>query len=293
MSQMCRLFGLRAGKPVTATFWLLDAPDSLAAQSRRNPDGAGIGIFTSSGTAEVSKQPIAAWSDAEFLSAARSFTGTTFVAHVRYASTGGLTEANTHPFLQDGRLLAHNGVLGGLAALDQRIADLGLSDLVLGQTDSERLFALITGETRRHAGDVEAGIRAAVGWIASNVPVYSVNFVLTTPTDLWALRYPASHPLMVLERPSEANARRLDARTKRISVASDDLADCDCIVVATEAMDDDPGWTPLASGELLHVAAALGVHRRVLFPEPPRQLLTLNDLEPTAAASQQPMITAA
>jgi len=39
---MCRLFGLHAGsRPVHATFWLLDAPDSLAQQSRREPDGAG------------------------------------------------------------------------------------------------------------------------------------------------------------------------------------------------------------------------------------------------------------
>ena len=36
---MCRLFGLTAGTVrVRATFWLLDAPDSLEAQSRRNVD---------------------------------------------------------------------------------------------------------------------------------------------------------------------------------------------------------------------------------------------------------------
>ena len=41
---MCRLFALQAGRRVvTATFWLLDAPDNLAAQSRRNPDGTGRG----------------------------------------------------------------------------------------------------------------------------------------------------------------------------------------------------------------------------------------------------------
>jgi len=33
---MCRLFGLTAGtNRVKATFWLLDAPDSLETQSRR------------------------------------------------------------------------------------------------------------------------------------------------------------------------------------------------------------------------------------------------------------------
>lgn len=43
---MCRLFGMSAGpEPVRATFWLLQAPDSLQQQSRREPDGAGIGTF--------------------------------------------------------------------------------------------------------------------------------------------------------------------------------------------------------------------------------------------------------
>ena len=43
---MCRLFGMSAGtEPVKATFWLLEAPDSLAQQSRREPDGTGVGYF--------------------------------------------------------------------------------------------------------------------------------------------------------------------------------------------------------------------------------------------------------
>ena len=187
---MCRLFGLHAGTPVDAEFWLLEAPDSLAAQSHRNPDGAGIGAFGPSGRPEVSKQPIAAWQDTDFARAARHLRGTTFVAHVRYASTGAHTMANTHPFLQDGRLFAHNGVVQGLPDLDRRLAELGTADLVHGETDSERVFALITGETRRHGGDLHRGIVEAIGWIAVELPVFALNLVLTTATDLWALRYP-------------------------------------------------------------------------------------------------------
>jgi glutamine amidotransferase len=55
---MCRLFGLTAGTvPVQATFWLLDAPDSLEVQSHRNADGAGIGYFGADGQPELDKQP--------------------------------------------------------------------------------------------------------------------------------------------------------------------------------------------------------------------------------------------
>ena len=61
---MCRLFGLHAGEdPVSATFCLLDAPDSLAEQSRRNPDGTGIGTFNAAGEPVVEKQPMAAWQE--------------------------------------------------------------------------------------------------------------------------------------------------------------------------------------------------------------------------------------
>ena len=203
---MCRLFGLHAGAPVDAEFWLIDAPDSLSAQSHRNPDGAGVGAFTASGRPEVSKQPIAAWQDTAFARTARHLHGTTFVAHVRYASTGAHTVANTHPFLQDGRLFAHNGVVQGLPELGQRLTELGTAGLVRGETDSERVFALITGETRRHGGDLGRGITAAVGWIAGQLPVYAVNLVLATATDVWALRYPATHELYVLGRPAGAPA---------------------------------------------------------------------------------------
>ena len=132
----------------TATFWLLDAPDSLSEQSRRNPDGTGLGVFDEHGRPQLHKQPIAAWQDAEFATEAHQLTGTTFVAHVRYATTGSLDVRNTHPFLQDGRIFAHNGVLEGLDVIDERLREVGTDDLVLGQTDSERVFALITGSIR-------------------------------------------------------------------------------------------------------------------------------------------------
>ena len=47
---MCRLFGLTAGDVrVRATYWLLDAPDSMEVESRRNVDGSGLGWFDEAG----------------------------------------------------------------------------------------------------------------------------------------------------------------------------------------------------------------------------------------------------
>lgn len=287
---MCRLFGLHAGAAsVSATFWLLDAPDSLEAQSHRNPDGAGIGVFGADGVPRVEKQPIAAWDDTAFASEARELTGTTFVAHVRHASTGAHTVANTHPFEQAGRVFAHNGVVEGLDELDARLVGLGASGLVLGETDSERVFALITAETAGRGGDVTAGLIAAIGWIADHLPVYAVNLVLSTATDLWALRYPATHELWALQRApgGAATSRALDARTDRIHARSEALAERPSIIIASEPMDGDPGWRLLDSGELLHVTTDLAVAASKPFPDRPAHQLGLGDLTATAAASQQ------
>jgi predicted glutamine amidotransferase len=288
---MCRLFGLHAGtRPVTATFWLLDAPDSLRAQSHRNPDGAGIGVFGADGLPAVRKQPIAAWEDTDFAAAARELTGTTFLAHVRHASTGAHTAPNTHPFEQAGRLFAHNGVVAGLDELDARLRDLGSAQLVHGQTDSERVFALITAETARHGEDVGAGVISAISWIAAHLPVYSVNFVLATATELWALRYPATNELWLLQRPGgqDGPGAVMDARTDRIHARSAELANQPSVVLASEPMDGETGWQPLGSGELIHIGPDLTIDTRAPFPTHPTHPLALNDLDPVAAASQHP-----
>ena len=286
---MCRLFGLHAGTHVvTATFWLLDAADSLAAQSRRNPDGTGLGVFDSRGDPVLHKQPMAAWQDAEFATEAHELTGTTFIAHVRYATTGSLAERNTHPFLQDGRILAHNGVVHGLDLIDERLRELGTADLVGGETDSERVFALITAAVRAHRGDVAAGLVEAMDWLAGNVPIYAVNLLLSTATDMWALRYPEPNPLFLLDRRDGAPPSGLALRSNRIRAHAEALAGRPAVVFATERMDDDPRWQPLAPGELVHVDARLNVTRELVLPNPPAHPLTHDQLDAVAAAAQRP-----
>jgi predicted glutamine amidotransferase len=280
---MCRLFGLHAGTDVcTATFWLLDAPESLAEQSRRNPDGTGLGVFDEHGRPQVHKQPIAAWQDATFATEAHQMTGTTFIAHVRYATTGSLDVRNTHPFLQDGRIFAHNGVVEGLDVLDERLHEVGTDDLVWGDTDSERVFALITASIRAREGDVTPGLVDAMKWLAANVPIYAVNVLLSTATDMWALRYPESHELYALERhdePQTASPRpEFDLRTKRIHARSERLCTRPSVVFASEPMDDDTRWRLVEPGELVHVDSALRVTRSVALPDPPTHLLHREDL---------------
>jgi predicted glutamine amidotransferase len=293
---MCRLFGLHAGKDVcAATFWLLDAPDSLSEQSRRNPDGTGLGVFDQQGRPQIRKQAMAAWQDVDFATEAHRMTGTTFIAHVRYATTGSLDPHNTHPFLQDGRIFAHNGVVEGLDVLDDRLREIGTADLVLGQTDSERVFALITGsirardDSRNDDGSqndkVTAGLVDAMTWLAGNVPIYAANILLSTATDMWALRYPEPNELYVLDRRLDGEPK-FDMRTKRIRAWSEPLCTRSSVVFATERMDDDPRWSLLAPGELVHVDAALRVTREVVLPNEPAHRLRREDLSAPVQQAQ-------
>jgi glutamine amidotransferase len=282
---MCRLFGLHADRrAVTATFWLLEAPDNLVEQSKRNPDGTGLGVFEADGKPVLYKQPIAAWQDSQFAAEAHEVTGTTFIAHVRYSSSAALELRNTHPFLQDDRIFAHNGVVTGLDVVDARLRELGVDDLVQGDTDSERIFALITACIRRHNGDVGAGIVDAVGWLAETVPIFAVNMLLSTSTDMWALRYPETHELYLLDR-RDIDDRRLRMRSDRITAHSEQLTSDASVLFASEPMDDDD-WQLLPPGELVHVDAELQIDRRIAFPDPPKHQLRHEDLTAQAAASQ-------
>jgi glutamine amidotransferase len=268
---MCRLFGLTAGEArVKATFWLLDAPDSLQVQSHRNADGAGLGFFGPAGEPVLDKQPEPAFSDQQFIHEARQAESSTFVAHVRLASTGGRTMQNTHPFVMDGRVMAHNGGFGELAQLEAELDS--HVRLVLGDTDSERYFALITKETDAHGGDVGAGITAAASWIAERLPVSALNAIVATPGELWALRYPGQHALHVLERPAGPG---LHVRSTTSSVHAPDLADTASVVIASEELDGESGWRMLAPGELVHVRPDLSVHSRIAIPRPPAHLVPL------------------
>ncbi|WP_068179530.1 class II glutamine amidotransferase [Mycobacterium sp. UM_CSW] len=283
---MCRLFGLHAGTDVcTATFWLLNAPDSLSAQSRKNPDGTGIGVFDAHGRPQLHKEPIAAWQDTQFATEAHELTGTTFVAHVRYATTGALDVRNTHPFLQDGRIFAHNGVVEGLDGIDERLRELGTDGLVLGETDSERVFALITGSIRARDGDETAGLVDAVRWLAGNAPIYAVNVLLSTATDMWALRYPDTHELYLLDRRLDG-APSFDMQTNRIRAWSEPLCNRSSVVFATERMDEDPRWSLIAPGELVHVDAGLRVTTELVLPDPPSHQLRREDLSESVRRAQ-------
>ena len=273
-------------REVQATFWLLDASASLLLQSEDQPDGVGLGTFGEDGAPSVYRKPVPANRSDTFIAGAREVRSRTFLAHVRHATAGEPCVDNTHPFEQHGRLFAHNGVLGDLPGLRRRLGR--HIELVHGTTDSELYFALITKRIDEADGNVSAGITAAANEIAVEFPLYSLNMLLTTATDVWALRYPGTNELWILERsiggfdPGAAFDERSASGTVRVH--SRELSILPATVIASERMDASPGWRLLESGELVHVDSRLQVTTTIAVPDPPAQMMELSAREAVAQA---------
>jgi glutamine amidotransferase len=140
---MCELFGFSSRLPTTASFSL----HRLAARGfapQLNVDGWGL-AFQDGRDARLYKEPEPA-GDSAWLSfiLEREIECALAISHIRHASQGALTHANTQPFQRElaGRthVFAHNGDLRGLPALEQRHAD---RFWPIGETDSERAFCIL------------------------------------------------------------------------------------------------------------------------------------------------------
>jgi len=286
---MCRLFGMSGGThEVQATFWLLDATTSLLLQSETQPDGVGLGTFDADGTPSVYRKPVSANRSETFIAGAHQVRSRTFLAHIRHATVAEPSLENTHPFEQHGRLLAHNGIVGDIPELRRRLGP--HLDLIHGETDSEHYFALVTKRIEEHGGDVGAGITAAARELAAELSLYSLNMVLTTPTELWALRHPETHELWLLERSigGLASGDGFDERSESgtMRVQAGELSFLPATVIASERMNANLGWRLLESGELIHVDPELHVTSTIAVPDPPAHMIELSKMSTREAIAQ-------
>lgn len=141
---MCRLYGFLATDPTRVECSLIEAQNALLVQSRGdrrgvpNRDGWGLAAW-SDGQPVIERRARPAHDDVEFLQTARSTRSTAMISHVRAATVGGASPANTHPFHHGPWVFAHNGTITGFDEVAPLLdpGDLGPPQ---GDTDSERVF---------------------------------------------------------------------------------------------------------------------------------------------------------
>jgi glutamine amidotransferase len=244
---MCRLFGMLSPEPLSARFWLLGAADSVVNQSYRNPDGTGLAHYV--GTRPiVEKHPIAAHEDQQFAAEARSAHSHLFVVHVRHATRGDPRPENTQPFSRGNLVFAHNGTINGLEELP------GSLGLFLGNTDSERYFALLHHHIRE-ARDMITSIRKTVNWIEETCTYSSLNFLLADGESLYALRLPGKEGLFVRHLEAEEELRCLSSYGTR----TEGHLSRGAVLFASERLDTAPSWRELEPDTLAVANSDLGL----------------------------------
>lgn len=209
---MCRLYGFISNEPTKVDCSLVYAQNALMMQSRLDArgvghtDGWGIAAYRD-GIPHVRKKTTAAFEDGLFSTTAEKIYSNAILAHVRKATVGFVSIANTHPFLFGKWTFAHNGTVTGFEEVRQileRETDSDLQARRQGQTDSEQYFLWLLS-TLRSAGiehldaDREREIRDLVSNSVSRLAglcrqakpdkTPQLNFVMTDGSALIACRW--------------------------------------------------------------------------------------------------------
>lgn len=155
---MCRLYGFHSTVPRKVECELIQAQNSLIAQSRRDedgkshPDGWGLVTYDNSHP-RARRQRSPAFDGEDFRWAAATALSRTVMAHVRRATVGEIIPENTHPFVYGRYSFSHNGTVEGFPVLKERILRAIAPDLrteIRGTTDSEHFFYLLLSRHLRN-----------------------------------------------------------------------------------------------------------------------------------------------
>jgi len=150
---MCGIVAYVGGKPCQQLLI-----EGLKRLEYRGYDSAGCALIQS-GKLNIVKAVGRVANLEDKLEAIGNFTGTTGMAHTRWATHGGVTEVNAHPHTDDkvGIALVHNGIIENYAALKTYLEEKGHK--FQSQTDTE-VLAMLIGEL--YEGDLEKAVQAAL-----------------------------------------------------------------------------------------------------------------------------------
>lgn len=125
----------------------------------RGYDSAGLAVLNANGDIETVRRTgkVQALRDAVGDS---PLDGTTGIAHTRWATHGGVTEANAHPHISsDCIAVVHNGIIENHEKLREKLRGLGYT--FVSDTDTEVICHLVHHEQKTHK-DLFASVQAAV-----------------------------------------------------------------------------------------------------------------------------------
>lgn len=242
------------------------ATDATMSPTRINADGFGVGWYSPALSPEpaVFKDTSPVWSNYNLVEIADKILSPCVLAHVRAATNRGpVSRENCHPFRRGRILWMHNGDIPDrvrLARQVSRLADDALLDQIRGNTDTEQALTLflthlespLTSDppVETLARAMERTLTQIAEWHleAEETRPLEMNFCVTTGTALVAVRF------SIADRPCPTLHFR----------QGEDRSGERFVVVASEPLSRENGWTAVENGRMLLVDRALATSLRPL-----------------------------
>ncbi|MBI3198990.1 MAG: class II glutamine amidotransferase [Rhodospirillales bacterium] len=258
---MCELFCLSARLPAEATFSLKHFA-AHGAPGGRNVDGWGVG-FHDGRDVRLYKEPEPAGDSPWMLFIEqRALPTRLLISHIRRATRGANSHANTQPFARalGGRmhLFAHNGRFD---TIDGRFARSGRHFLPVGETDSEMAFCLLLERLAplwENAAPPSLAARHAVfaDFAAEMRPLGIANFLYCDGDFVFGHGHRRTQADGIVAPPGLWLRHRHHAGTPAppgVAIATGD-ADQEITLLASVPVTEGD-WRPLDEGEIVVVAA--------------------------------------
>jgi glutamine amidotransferase len=270
---MCRLLGIVASELTEFGLVLTEAPRCLATLSREHPDGWGLAIHKAADAAapaedstrslgenpwQTHKGTAPAGEDARFRELAARSRGHLLIAHIRQKTVGPTRLENTHPFVNDGWVFAHNGTIQQQDELRSRCSGRRLREIT-GDTDSELFFAYVLTRldekglvhlASEESRDVATNLIHELTTELRALRIGAFNFVLSDGQTTFAHRFGRS--LFVLERGPSDPVRELRPVDEGATIMTKWTARRHAVFIASERITDEP-WREIDDGTLLRI----------------------------------------
>lgn len=249
---MCRLLSIIGERSAIATEELLGEFKKLA-QFGDIPPNAPLGHKDGWGLIFYSKNRLPvlfieikdAYTSARYDTAAGKISSTKYsalIGHLRKATVGTKSLANTQPFLKKGYTFAHNGTIYNSKEIKLKPT---LAQLLKGTSDSERFFVLVLqnlfGSKKK---DLQQALLNAVRFVQRKLDYTSLNLILSNGKNVFALR--------------EINTSNAEVRSENLFGYYSLLVGIDGggVVISSEKLTNKLKWKPLKNHELITVRIA-------------------------------------